>query len=99
MNYKSSSSTSSNVRLAELTIIPPEQIKSSSFQQVQQGIKTLHVILFPKDAFTIGKSYWQHTGEGITSRMAEYVLYMMQIKKDEQKYSDCDGGSGGTEDI
>nr|CAG8601059.1 381_t:CDS:2 [Entrophospora candida] len=89
MNYKSSSSTSSNVRLAEITIIPPEQIKSSSFQQ---GIKTLHVVLFPKDAFKIGKSYWQHTGEGITSRMAEYVLYIMQIKKDEQKYSDCGDG-------
>ncbi|CAJ0906715.1 3778_t:CDS:2 [Entrophospora sp. SA101] len=89
MNYKSSSLTSSNVRLAEITIIPPEQIKSSSFQQ---GIKTLHVVLFPKDAFKIGKSYWQHTGEGITSRMAEYVLYIMQIKKDEQKYSDCGDG-------
>ncbi|GES88815.1 PLP-dependent transferase [Rhizophagus clarus] len=76
-----SPSTSSTpcVRLAEITVVPPDQTKSSF-----QGSVTLHVILFPKDAFPIAKSYWQHTGEGISSRCAEYSLNIMQAKHDEK---------------
>jgi cystathionine gamma-synthase len=67
------------VRLAEITVIPPDQTKSSF-----QGSVTLHVVLFPKDAFPIAKSYWQHTGEGISSRCAEHSLNIMQAKHDEK---------------
>ncbi|CAI2175922.1 3034_t:CDS:2 [Funneliformis geosporum] len=67
------------VRLAEITVIPPDKIKSSF-----HGSVTLHVVLFPKDAFPIAKSFWQHAGEGISSRCAEYCLHIMQAKNDEQ---------------
>src|SRR5881275_1839785 len=63
------SQTTVCVRLAEITVILPDQSKSSI-----QGSVTLHVVLFPKDAFPIAKSYWQHAGEGISSRCAEYSL-------------------------
>ncbi|CAB4446279.1 unnamed protein product [Rhizophagus irregularis] len=83
--YKQTSPTSPStsptpcVRLAEITVIPPDQAKSSF-----QGSVTLHVVLFPKDAFPIAKSYWQHAGEGISSRCAEYSLNIMQAKHDEK---------------
>jgi cystathionine gamma-synthase len=67
------------VRLAEITVVMPDQTKPSL-----QGSVTLHVVLFPKDAFPIAKSYWQHTGEGLSSRCAEYSLHIMQAKHDEQ---------------
>src|SRR6266498_1269892 len=41
---------------------------------------------FLKDAFPIAKLYWQHTGEGISSRCIEYCLHLMQAKRDEQYY-------------
>lgn len=67
------------VRLVELAVVPPYQ-NNSSFQENV----TLHVVLFPKDAFSVAKSFWQHTGDGISSRLAEYVLGLMQAKQDEQ---------------
>lgn len=32
------------------------------------------VVLFPKEEFPLAKAYWQHTGEGISSRFAEFCL-------------------------
>ncbi|OZJ01533.1 hypothetical protein BZG36_05502 [Bifiguratus adelaidae] len=34
----------------------------------------LFIVLFPQEAFPIAKQFWQHTGDGISSRMAEYCL-------------------------
>lgn len=31
-------------------------------------------VFFPKSELKIAKSYWQHTGEGVSSRLAEYFL-------------------------
>ncbi len=35
---------------------------------------SLCIILFPKDCWSIAKAYWQHTGEGISSRLADHYL-------------------------
>ncbi|AMD22100.1 HGL240Cp [Eremothecium sinecaudum] len=32
------------------------------------------VVFYPKELFPLAKKYWQHTGEIVSSRMAEYVL-------------------------
>ncbi|CAG8446854.1 11152_t:CDS:2 [Diversispora eburnea] len=69
------------IRLAELTVVPLDEIISTSFHESV----TLHVVLFPKDAFPIAKSFWQHTGVGISSRLAEYALGLMQAKQDEEE--------------
>lgn len=37
----------------------------------------LHVVFFPENAFPLAKQFWQHTGMGISSRLAEYCLSMM----------------------
>ncbi|KAI5961258.1 STR2 [Candida pseudojiufengensis] len=35
---------------------------------------TIGVVFFPHNLFPLAKNYWQHSGEGISSRMGEYVL-------------------------
>ncbi|KAH6665687.1 PLP-dependent transferase [Halenospora varia] len=34
----------------------------------------LHAVIFPPGLFAIAKSFWQHTGSGISSRYAEFYL-------------------------
>ncbi|CAG8614755.1 21684_t:CDS:2 [Cetraspora pellucida] len=65
-------------RLAEI-IVTPDQSKSLTQVNI-----TLHIIFFPKEAFSVAKSFWQHTGDGISSRLAEYVLNILQTKSNEQ---------------
>ena len=38
---------------------------------------TLHIVLFPAEAFPLAKQFWQHTGMGISSRIADYCLSMI----------------------
>ena len=40
-------------------------------------IVELHILLFDKADFPIAKSFWQHTGDGVSSRMAEKALYLL----------------------
>ncbi|CAG8796027.1 25845_t:CDS:2, partial [Dentiscutata erythropus] len=75
--YESSSSAS--LRLAEITVVTPDRSKS-----LIQGNVTLHVVLFPKEAFSVAKTFWQHTGDGISSRLAEYALNVLQTEFNEQ---------------
>lgn len=37
----------------------------------------LHIVLFPAAAFPLAKQFWQHTGLGISSRVAEHCLAML----------------------
>ncbi|CAE6451286.1 unnamed protein product [Rhizoctonia solani] len=37
----------------------------------------LQIALFPEDAFPLGKQFWQHTGLGISSRLASVVLDLL----------------------
>lgn len=37
----------------------------------------LHIVLFPSDVLTVAKEFWQHTGLGISSRLAEKCLSLL----------------------
>lgn len=58
------------VRIAEFEIAPLNA--SNELQPVP-----IHIVLFPQDAFPIAKQFWQHSGDIISSRMAEYCLRIM----------------------
>ncbi|ORX99255.1 PLP-dependent transferase [Basidiobolus meristosporus CBS 931.73] len=66
-------------RIAEFTILPPAK---SSYKPV-----TLQVVLFPKNAFPFAKSFWQHAGDGISSRLAEHCLFLLKEKEREEQNS------------
>ncbi|KAI8099681.1 pyridoxal phosphate-dependent transferase [Halteromyces radiatus] len=58
------------VRIAQCEIAPLEP--SCELQPVP-----IFIVLFPTDAFSVAKQFWQHTGDIISSRMAEYCLRIM----------------------
>lgn len=39
---------------------------------LKQLSPTISAILFPQESFPVAKQYWQHTGDGISSRRAEF---------------------------
>ena len=41
---------------------------------------SVSAVLFPKELFQIAKQYWQHTGDGISSRRAEFCHGLFQEK-------------------
>lgn len=51
---------------------------------------SIHIVLFPKSAFPLAKSFWQHTGDGISSRMAETYLDLL-----DQRAKLSSNGSNG----
>ena len=59
------------VRLVQF-LISPENATASTANSAE-----LHIVLFPADAFPLAKQFWQHTGLGISSRLAEHCLSML----------------------
>ncbi|KAL7277119.1 hypothetical protein ACG7TL_008964 [Trametes sanguinea] len=59
------------VRLVQFTICPDVADPSAPCRE-------LHIVLFPGDQFPLAKQFWQHTGLGISSRLAERCLSLLQ---------------------
>uniref|UniRef100_A0A0L0P577 cystathionine gamma-synthase n=1 Tax=Candidozyma auris TaxID=498019 RepID=A0A0L0P577_CANAR len=67
------------VRVLRLrTPAPTTEFEKSSVVESEIGI-----VLFSASEFPLAKQYWQHSGEGISSRMAEYVL--RELFQNEEK--------------
>ncbi|KAL6453803.1 STR2 Cystathionine gamma-synthase [Candida maltosa Xu316] len=58
------------VRVLQLSTPEPTNEDEKS---MKIGI-TIGVVFFPRSEYHLAKNYWQHSGEGISSRMGEYVL-------------------------
>src|SRR5438045_1791700 len=67
--------------LAQVPSLGPEQVRIIEFVSEPSKIDSdlmnsipaaVTAILFPEKHFKIAKAFWQHTGEGISSRQAEY---------------------------
>ena len=57
-----------------------------SEKALEQECGDLHLVLFPANAFGIAKQFWQHTGLGISSRLAEHCLELL-AKEERNKIS------------
>jgi cystathionine gamma-synthase len=57
------------IRIAELHDLSPALRHA--------GGKSLCVVLYDASLFPVAKQYWQHTGEGISSRQADYYLHQI----------------------
>lgn len=67
---KEQSDSTPSIRILQLnTAAPVDETETSSVVQCKVG-----VVFFSEEAFPVAKTYWQHTGEGISSRMGEYCL-------------------------
>ncbi|KAK6456150.1 cystathionine gamma-synthase [Scheffersomyces xylosifermentans] len=54
---------------------------------------TIGVVFFPASEYPLAKNYWQHSGEGISSRMGEYVLREL-FEKDSSRSTSPTPSSG-----
>ena len=87
-----------SVRLVHFMICPESSSSpTSNCPPTSNGTKTsekalgqecgdLHIVLFPSNAFGIAKQFWQHTGLGISSRLAEHCLELL-VKEERNKFS------------
>ncbi|EGV65776.1 Cystathionine gamma-synthase [Yamadazyma tenuis] len=58
------------VRLLQLSTPEPK----SEAEKSSVIATTIGVVFFPTSVASLAKNYWQHAGEGISSRLAEYLL-------------------------
>ncbi|KAL2914931.1 Cystathionine gamma-synthase [Polyrhizophydium stewartii] len=79
------------IRIVELLVMPeshihrpPDELPSSVLSVVDSSIThpIVHVLLFPLSLSKLAKQFWQHTGEGVSSRFAEHVLRSLEIAVD-----------------
>ncbi|KAG2156886.1 pyridoxal phosphate-dependent transferase [Suillus bovinus] len=64
--------TPTHARLVQYHIYPEDTPVPSP-----QPTMELHIVLFPTDAWSFAKQFWQHTGLGISSRFADCCLSLL----------------------
>ncbi|KAG1729260.1 pyridoxal phosphate-dependent transferase [Suillus lakei] len=67
--------TPTHVRLVQYHICPED----TPLLSLQPTVE-LHIVLFPADAWPFAKQFWQHTGLGISSRLADYCLSLLSAE-------------------
>lgn len=65
-----------SVRLAQFFIHSEESAISTPGED--KNMIALHIVLFPSEGFPLAKQFWQHTGLGISSRMADRCLALLE---------------------
>ncbi|KAI0070842.1 PLP-dependent transferase [Panus rudis PR-1116 ss-1] len=62
-----------SARIVEFVICPDNTMTNGAGPSCVE----LHIVLFPADSFPLAKQFWQHSGLGISSRLAERCLSML----------------------
>ncbi|WEW60373.1 Cystathionine gamma-synthase [Emydomyces testavorans] len=62
------------IRIVNLAIVPPATSVTSSNGQVSNISSKLCCVLYPKIHTHVAKQFWQHGGDGISSRRSEFYL-------------------------
>lgn len=65
---RATTTTVDQVRIVDL-VLGRSQSVSETLKQVSLSISA---VIFPTDLFSIAKQYWQHSGDGVSSRRAEF---------------------------
>ncbi|KAG0307529.1 hypothetical protein BGZ98_000056 [Dissophora globulifera] len=70
-----------SVRIVEFTIhAPASELKPDGLKLVK-----VFATFFPKDAYSVAKQFWQHTGDIVTSRQAAFCLRWLSLKAEEEQ--------------
>ncbi|KAJ1890275.1 Cystathionine gamma-synthase [Kickxella alabastrina] len=82
-------------------VVEPINKKAAAKDAVSNALRepvSIYCVLFPEYLFPLAKQYWQHTGDGITARLADHCLHIARIneevEQDVKPYSPF--GSGGS---
>ncbi|KAJ7784680.1 pyridoxal phosphate-dependent transferase [Mycena metata] len=81
-----SSGASIPARLIHFSIIPEDKQNqgpcvNEDIALLSSAPASLHIVLFPEEAFPVAKEFWQHTGLGISSRLAEHCLDLLPAEQ------------------
>lgn len=76
MHTQSPDTTDLNVRLISFWVHPPG-FDTTSFSPTRPSVE-IHAVFFNEKHFKLAKSFWQHTGAGISSRLADYCLAALE---------------------
>ncbi|KAJ2720362.1 Cystathionine gamma-synthase [Coemansia sp. Benny D115] len=66
-------------------VVEPINKKAAALDAVSDVLKApvaIYCVLFPADLFPVAKKYWQHTGDGITARLADHCLRVERINEE-----------------
>ncbi|KAI9785861.1 MAG: hypothetical protein M1816_008188 [Peltula sp. TS41687] len=74
LRTQDSSLQTDEVRIVELVSNP----KPGTDIAATNPTPGLSAVIFPKSAFKVAKAFWQHTGEGISSRRADYCRRLFE---------------------
>ncbi|KAJ3195722.1 hypothetical protein HK101_011234 [Irineochytrium annulatum] len=81
------------VRTVELLMSPQHQTSSpEAITPVADKPSVLHIIIFPESLSAVAKLFWQHTGEGISSRFAYYCLNLWESNERSNDFSTSTAG-------
>ncbi|SJX64314.1 probable STR2-Cystathionine gamma-synthase [Sporisorium reilianum f. sp. reilianum] len=58
-----------------------DQLEATQFHASSTTAHYIFIVFFPEDVFALAKSYWQHTGDGISSRQADRCLSLLEQSK------------------
>lgn len=72
-------SRASSVAVSQIKVVDLVLDKSQTTSQILIKISpVISAVLYPKDLFPIAKQYWQHAGDGVSSRRAEFCHTLFQ---------------------
>ncbi|CAO1635797.1 unnamed protein product [Parajaminaea phylloscopi] len=72
-------STPPPVRVVQFSLVlPSEDLTESTDLSLASDPVQLYIVLFPASKYPLAKSFWQHTGDGISSRLAEHCLTILE---------------------
>lgn len=71
------------LRILDLEL-DPRQINSDNSETLKKISPTISAVIYPEAAWPLAKQYWQHSGDGVSSRRAEFchALFLDKILVD-----------------
>jgi cystathionine gamma-synthase len=72
--FVSSREPSAQLKLVDL-VLDTKKVTSETLLQASPSVSA---VIFPKQLFPIAKQYWQHSGDGISSRRGEFCHELLQ---------------------
>ncbi|TAQ87345.1 hypothetical protein B7494_g4324 [Chlorociboria aeruginascens] len=74
IRVRSTSTTADQARVIDL-VLDHSQTTSQTLAKLSP---TISAVLFAKELFPVAKQYWQHSGDGVSSRRAEFCHALLQ---------------------
>ncbi|KAJ1023218.1 hypothetical protein NDA16_003371 [Ustilago loliicola] len=62
-----------------------QQLEATHYQAASTTAHYIFIVFFPQSLFPLAKSFWQHTGDGISSRQADRCLSLLEQSKSAEQ--------------